>query len=104
MTEPTGSGGHAPIRPSECARVGAVALVGSNRVASVCERLLPSGAPAEALAIAWSRQTGELENVLRRVRGMTESVAVECFIRTVSRLTYESRILDGILEELRAAP
>lgn len=73
----TGSGGHEPIWPSERARVGAVALVGSDRVASVADRLVPWRATVGAMAIAWSRQTSTLEDVLRRVGGMTESDAVE---------------------------
>lgn len=99
----TGSGGHEPIWPSEWSRVGAVALIGSDRVATVAGRMVPRGATVGALAIAWSRQTGELEDVLRRVGGMTESEPVESLIRTVSRLTDARRILDGILAELQAA-
>lgn len=100
----TGSGGHEPIWPSEWARVGAVALIGSDRVASVADRVVPRGATVGALAIAWSRQTGELEDVLRRVGGMTESEAVESLIRTMARLTDARRILHGILAELQTAP
>lgn len=99
-----GSGIREPIWPPEWARVGAVALIGSDRVASVAGRLVPRGATVGAMAITWSRQTGELEDVLRRVSGMTESEAVESLIRTVSRLTDERRIHDGILAELQNAP
>lgn len=100
----TGSGGHEPIWPSEWARVAAVALIGSDRVSGVADRLVPRGATVGAMAIAWSRQTIELDDVLRRVSGMTESDAVESLILTVSRLSDADRILDGILAELRGAP
>lgn len=60
--------------------------------------------PSVAMSIAWSRQTGELKDVLRRVGGIPEAEAVKYFIRTVSRLTNTSRILHGILEEWGEAP
>lgn len=75
--------------------MGAVALVGSDRLANVADRMVPRGAMVGAMAIAWSRQTSELEDVLRPVGGMTESDAVVCLIRTVSHLASAGCILDG---------
>lgn len=51
-TESFSAGGEEPVWPSEWARVGAVALLGADRVAAMTGRKVPRGPMAGALAVA----------------------------------------------------
>lgn len=100
----TGSGGYEPVWPSEFARSGAAALLGSDRAAQLNDRVMPRGATAGALAIAWSRQVLLLSDTLRSLDGKTASEAIAILVRSVSDLTGADTMRDTLVSELQNVP
>lgn len=86
--------------PSEWARTGAVALLGSSRVVTHDDRRLPCGASAGALAVAWSRQIVSLCDALQAVDGKTPAEAAASLIRVVLHVTRTDYVLERFNEEV----
>lgn len=90
--------------PSEWARTGAVALLGSSRVVTHDDRRLPRGASAGALAVAWSRQIVSLCDALLAVDGKTPAEAAASLTRVVLHVTRTDYVLERFNEEVARAP
>lgn len=99
----TVSGGSEPIWPSDFSRNGAVALMGGERASALDDRLVPRGATAGALALAWYVQMDKLRSSMPGIQGKTESQAIALLVRAASDANRASQVRNNFFVELDEA-
>ncbi|GAB0497117.1 hypothetical protein MMPV_008440 [Pyropia vietnamensis] len=81
-----------------------VGLFGEARVAHLDDRLVPTGAVAGAMAVAWANQLDGLKAVLRSAHGKPTSEAIPLFVRGIASAGQVAALFHAFVRELALAP